>query len=189
MSHILVDIDSTTFGTHELSIQLTNEHFGTNYSNEDFDDWHDPNKVAMEHTIWRWGNECFGSPDFDRRLSPKEDAVRVIHKLEKLGHDITFVTDRPTGMWYVTRDLLDRHGFQTYPMIFSEGTGLNKVQICDLLLIDTMIEDSPSHATTASKVDFIQRIFLFDYEYNRDVQFEKIRRVTTWKEIEKELCV
>lgn len=189
MSHILVDIDSTTFDTHGLSIQLTNEHFGTAYTGEDFDDWHNPEKVALEHTVWRWSNECFGNPEFDRRLSPKEDAVRVIQRLTEQKHDVTFVTDRPIDMYDVTRQLLDRHGLATYPLIFTEGTGLNKVQVCDLLRISTIIEDSPSHATTASKVDFIQRVFLFDYEYNRDVQFEKVRRVTTWKEIEEEICV
>ena len=187
--HILVDIDSTAFATHELTIQLMNEHFGTDYTFADVDDWHNPKNIEVEHSIWRWSDECFGNPDFDRRLSPKENAVQVINKLIAQGDNVTFVTDRPLSMYDVTRNLLDRYGFNTVPLIFTEGTGLNKVQLCDFLVINTMIEDSPSHAKKATQVDFIQQVFLFDYAYNREVEGDKIHRVTTWKEIEEALCV
>ena len=187
--NILVDIDSTTFDTHGLSLQLTNEHFGTKYTSEDIDDWHDPKNVPIEHTVWRWGDECFGNPDFDRRLSPMPDAERVIKELRHAGHVIIFVTDRPIRMWDMTRDLLDRHGFEDYGMIFCESTGLNKTELCELLGLEVVIEDSPKHAIRSAQAAFVDRVFLFDYTYNRDVQLDKVQRVKTWKEIEEALCV
>jgi len=188
VSGILVDIDSTTFDTHGLSIQLMNEHFGTSYTSADVDDWSNPKNIAVEHSIWRWSDECFGNPDFNRRLSPKEDAVRVIEHLFLQNYDITFVTDRPLSMLKTTRELLDRHGFQKFPMLFTEGTDYSKIEIAKLFMMSIFVEDSPRHARQAAKSAFIDRVFLFDYAYNRDVGGDKVQRVTTWKEIEEVLC-
>lgn len=185
--HILLDIDSTTFDTHSLSLRFVNKHFGTSYKSEDVDDWENPTRLAYDHNIWRWSPECFEHPEFSCLLAPLDGARSVVYRLLAQGHDVSFVTDRPAHMYELTRELLNRHGFRDVPVYFTQAPPVrNKITVAQELGMDTIVEDSGKHALKLAKDG--RRVLLLDYPYNRHVHHENITRVHSWKEIEALLC-
>jgi uncharacterized HAD superfamily protein len=193
MTRILVDYDATIAATDKLRIQWINERFGTNYVNDKITTWLNTESGYMkpEHDAWAWSPACFLNESFQAQVEPVEGSVEGVLDLLHMGHEPMIVSDRPSSLFEVTRDWLDKQGLDMVRLLFtrhkhsmSTEFGMTKQQAAYLYKLRTVIEDGPHHATTFATKDHIDSIFLIDYPYNRYVEESpKIERVKGWDTI------
>lgn len=90
---------------------------------------------------------------------------------------MTLAPPRTEPFRAVTADWLARHGVRYYNLILTE----NKLQACDDLRIDVLIDDAPHYAERFAAAD--KPFILYDQPYNRHIAHERIRRAADWNEI------
>lgn len=201
MTRFLVDYDATLAATDKLRLEWINREFGTNYTPDGVTTWlnADSGYMLPEHDAWAWSDNCFMNLDFQAQVQPVEGAVEGIQRLLELGHEAMIVSDRPTSLFEVTRDWLDKNGLDMIRLLFTRhkhsmnvgSDHLTKQQAAYLYKLKVVIEDGPHHAELFATKDHIDDVYLLDYPYNRHVMdHPKIARVDGWNaliEIESEV--
>ena len=109
-------------------------------------------------------------------------AVRAINLIREHGHKIWFVTARHA---YAKRDTLaavkNAFGIHEKQIVFSRGPDF-KAEAVRLLNIDVFIEDGPHYAESIAN-NTQALVYLMDKPYNKNVEHQKIIRVSSWDEV------
>lgn len=143
---------------------------------------------------WYW-NECFDymtreSFDilFDRfvdegnflHLKPRPEAKLAVRRCQDLGHDVFFITCRPSRVKEQTIESIKKHFgfFDTSKIIIADK---KKSDYCRTHDVDVFIDDSPFHA-----IDIYThcptKVYMLDCPYNRMIHVddpEKFIRVSS----------
>lgn len=189
MSKWLLDYDSTLADTQSLRLEWVNNQFGTTFTREDVASWHSP-IFSEEIAQWMWGPDCFMSEYFQASVPAVPHAIDGALRLLDAGHRPMVVSDRPAELFEVTRDWLDRQGLDMIRLLFtshkhslSVGKGMTKSQAAYLYKLTHVVEDAGHHADSLSNRSYIDKVYLLDMPYNREINGPKITRVDSWSEI------
>lgn len=142
------------------------------------------------HEAVRRVHEFYRTSEHDSLL-PVEGVVDALARLKK-DHDLHIITSRGEE----TRELTERWIARHFPGTFSsvvftngysekKGKKRTKVEVCDELGVDLMIEDSLSQAQAIAGSG--RRVILLDCPWNQGACAQNIVRVSDWKGIEQEI--
>lgn len=121
----------------------------------------------------RFGEEGRGYRDLE--LIP--GALDGLNRIIEAGHDIIYITNRPTYARDDTIESLKKNSFPSAQLIFAEG---KKHPVINEIGVDVFIDDSPR--TIKEITQFTDAtIYCYDYPFNKDVDGEFIR-VSNWNE-------
>lgn len=136
------------------------------------------NKDIAEDLI-RWVNDA----DYLYRLSPYPDAANTIKELLSVGHQVHFVTARPTNTLMATKKWFDAHDIP-YTSLHVIGHGSSKGVLGRELDLNIYIDD---HAANIEDVlEHTKAVnFLIDRPYNRWYINNKVTRIDKLQDIHK----
>ncbi len=184
---IAIDIDEVLGQFMKALIEFHNSEYKTNLKLEDF----------FSYNFWNiWGGTKekaikkvynFHKTNYFKNIIPVKDSQESIKKLKE-GNELFIITSRQNDVIEETKEWIKKN----FPNIFSDiyftnhfsqnGTSKTKKEICDLLNIDILIEDSLEYSLECIKPN--RKIFLLDYPWNKNNNLPKeITRVYSWKEI------
>src|SRR5581483_5888062 len=121
--------------------------------------------------------EWFSSPEYLRSL-PIPGSREAVARLAKY-HELHIITSRSTRVEQLTRDWLDLH----FPIKFAglhftnhfQSDRKSKAEVCKILDISLLVEDSPLHAQDVAKAGIT--VLLLDAPWNQEEVSEPIVRV------------
>lgn len=112
-----------------------------------------------------------------KHLEPIEGARDALHKIIETGHDIIYVTNRPTYSKQDTLDSLRMHEFPVRELIFTEG---KKHPIMIERGVDTIIDDSPRVIKELLRFTDVD-VYVYNQPFNQNIDGE-FTRVSSWAE-------
>ena len=177
---ILVDFDSTLTQMDEHMLATCNERHGTEYAHGDIDSWEW--LATFPHASWAWGDECFGSPEWQASVPPQPGAVRTVRELAMAGDEPYIVSDR-TAHTECIREWAANHGLGDLPVIISDRNDFPKWKVARGFGIRMAIEDAPHNALDLADKAGCYPVILIDKPYNRDIDHPRIVRVANWDEV------
>lgn len=119
-----------------------------------------------------------------RECIVREDAEKVIKKLEKNGHEIYFVTARLSNVEgceteKITKEMLEKSGIRYKELMIDAG---DKPRVCNEKNIDIMIDDS--YQTCQGIIKEHRIGILMTSKLNEKIKEENVFRAKDWYEIE-----
>jgi uncharacterized HAD superfamily protein len=179
-----VDLDEVLADYLTAVLKYYNPTKGTNLKREDF----------FSYDFWKvWGGTVeemidelyafYQSPYF-KSMGLVKGAKEGIEELRK-NHDLFIITSRQDDISEVTRNWVE----ENFPGVFSgvyfvnnysrSGQRRTKVEVCDQLKIEVLLEDQTKYALEC--VSDNRKVILFDYPWNQELnQKEGIFRVDDW---------
>jgi len=125
--------------------------------------------------------EFYESSEFDS-IPLVKGAKEAVNYLSK-SNDLSIITSRKLEAREKTERFLEKH-FPEMPVFYSRGNyspGKTKAEICGDLEMDVFIEDCLEYALECSGK--VERVFLFDRQWNQADVNGNILRVFNWQEI------
>jgi len=181
---ISIDLDEVTFNTLDALLVFYYNKTGLRFKSTDFHtyDWWKVLGGSRADMIVLY-YEFYHSPFFDEMI-PVKDAIQSIKTLSE-GGEAHIVTARPIDQKEKTDRSLQKHAIGHVPVAYSsdfynEGKARTKVEICQELGIDTIIEDNGGYALSCAEVGI--NAILFDRPWNQDATHDNLVRVDGWKE-------
>jgi uncharacterized HAD superfamily protein len=187
----LVDYDATLANTFQEQIDACNKKFNTSYTYDMFTTWRSEDVLTKEEAEYIWGSEVFFSEDFQIKVEPVKGAVQGLRDLLDMGYECMVVSDRPKELFEVTRDWLDRQGFDTVRLLFTrhkasmavdKSGAMTKSQAAWVHKLTAVWDDAPHHAETLSQREWIQRVYMLDNPHNHHINMPKVIRVDSWQD-------
>lgn len=131
-------------------------------------------------------------PKYCKEWSPRENAVEIIAKLNRDGHELHEITARKfvtfknfIGKWSreTFEQWLKENGleFNSIQYCSESNTPKDKLLACKKLNVDVMIDDKRDVALHLAENGI--PVILFDAPYNQGLEHKNIRRVKSWAEI------
>lgn len=189
---IALDYDMTLANTFIEQIELLNKEFGTLYKHEDFYTWATEDVCTPEEVAWLWGDSCFLSEEFQANVEPVEGAIEGVLSLLNQGHHCMIISDRPSQLFEVTRDWLDRQGLDMVRLLFtrhkhSANTDnvsgvMTKSQAAWSYKLDTVFDDAPHHCSVLAEKDWINEVYMINSPHNQHISHPKIIRCFGWSD-------
>ena len=183
-----IDIDNVVADSNPSYVASYNQFFNKNVKVSEIDFFHPERSLGVtveeinEFIVANLHNE-----DFQMNLDPIKEAAPLIQRWVKKGYEIFYISVRPREIAKVTEDWLTKHGFwvknaRLYTFDASKKyTDIEyKTGIADFEKIDIFIEDKKDIAE-GMKIP----TFLIDRSWNRGRLPKHVKRVFSWKEIEK----
>ncbi len=121
-----------------------------------------------------------------RDMRPKDKAAEVIREL-KQEHEIILITSRNRQypqVEEVTTDWLAQNGVEYDRLILNATSNLqyfSKLAACRENRVELMIED---HHELVSELRAHMPVIMFEYPYNRHLNFENVYRVQHWDHVQ-----
>jgi len=114
-----------------------------------------------------------------RSVPPLADAVEALRELDRLGHEIYYVTARPAEYCELTKRALIETGFPVQEERFYCGMDdLEKVHIIRKLDLDYYFDDKPKVLETLNELKVAS--YVKDNAYNRHME---LPRIVNWREL------
>ena len=180
-----VDVDDVLAVLSPALIDNHNKIHGTSYVMSDFLDfklentWGQPLKEAVKEI-----DGFLEKIKFD--LEPINGSIEAINKLS-VNNEIFIITSRAKEHHTFTVNWLKKYfpnkfaGIYLANNFFPNGNKIDKKDICELLLIDVLVEDYLHQAIACAPV--VKNVILFNYPWNQSKNLPKnIIRVKNWKE-------
>ncbi|MBS6196029.1 MAG: hypothetical protein KH828_10675 [Clostridiales bacterium] len=123
---------------------------------------------------------------------PRENAAKIIRKLNADGNTLTEITARkfvmmknPIGRYSrkMFETWLQKYGFGFEKIIYcaERNTGKEKYMACVENGIEVMIDDRPEVALYLAERQI--KVLLFDAPYNQNLEHRNITRIESWEEV------
>jgi len=190
---IAIDIDEVLGQFMKSLIEFHNNEYKTNFKLEDF----------FSYNFWNvWGGTKeeaiekvykFHKTDFFKNIKPVTDSQESVKKLKE-NNKLFIITSRQNDVIEETKSWIQNNFPDTFSDIYftnhfsKNGNSKTKKEICDLLDIDILIEDSLEYSLECVKQN--RKIFLLDYPWNKSNSLPKeITRFYSWKEIMEKIYV
>lgn len=190
---IAIDIDEVLGQFMKALIDFHNSEYKTNLKLEDF----------FSYNFWNvWGGTKeeaiekvykFHKTDFFKNIKPVTDSQDSVKKLKE-DNELFVITSRQNDVIEETKLWIQNNFPNTFSNIYftnhfsKNGNSKTKKEICDLLDIDILIEDSLEYSLECIKPN--RKIFLLDYPWNKSNSLPKeITRVYSWREIIEKIYV
>lgn len=114
---------------------------------------------------------------------PLPNASEIINKLKSEGHQIVFITARLTNIKdcdteNITKTTLEKYNIPYDKLIMNVD---NKLEFCKQNGVEVFIEDS--YETCKNLQENGIKAYLMTTKMNRNINDEKIERVTSWDEV------
>lgn len=128
-------------------------------------------------------------PGYCRKMPIVDGAAETIRKLRDDGHKICIVTSRvyatrkdPVGYLFrsMLRGWLRRNGVVYDEIVFCEDSGESKLENCQKLGVDVMIDDKPENLLALSGK---HSVIACPMPWNEDIEEKGITRSRDWNEI------
>lgn len=176
------DIDDTLINLREYAFHLYNKKLNQNVDLERF---HALEKVEIHELFGmtaEQGSEMWGSSMeeiYFTSCPPYPDAVEVLQRLAREGHEIYYITARPGKHGERTMKWMMDNGFPVRPDRFFCGMkDEDKVHIIKELELDYYFDDKPAVLDTLR--DGTLQVFAKSQSYNKHLD---IPRITNWIEL------
>lgn len=176
-----IDIDGTITEAYSWISDL-NRVYGTKLKNSDC--IHYNIKELVPDLDWTYVDPDTGytmSELFLRSGVVRKNAYKVIHDMDKEFklHILTARYSDCKQTMDATHYFLMGMGLGHIPLTYSKSK--NKVEECQLLKIDVMIEDNPHNAIAMAESGIT--VILLDCFYNRNVNHKNIIRIKSWSSV------
>ncbi|MFZ7944126.1 5' nucleotidase, NT5C type [Neobacillus sp. 19] len=176
------DIDDTLINLREYAFHLYNQKLDQELGLDIFQalktvEIHEPFGMTAEEGKQMWNstlediyyNDCPAFPG----------AVELLQELDKLGHEIFYITARNQEHGERTKKWLVEQGFPVYDERFFCGMkDHEKVNIIKELDLDYYFDDKPDILDTLSEQPI--KVYLKDQSYNRHVNMPRVKDWTEW---------
>ncbi|MBI2667033.1 hypothetical protein HYX13_05460 [Candidatus Woesearchaeota archaeon] len=192
--NIGVDVDEVLADFVPALIAFHNTAYQTSFTREQFSSyrfwevWGGTREQAIEKVY------LFYQTSYFQQIVPVKGSQRELEKLKSFGPENSFyiITSRQKDISEATNSWVKQH----FPNIFSEifftnhysrsGKVKTKKEICEILEIDLLVEDSLDYALECSAPS--RRILLLDCPWNqKNPMPPEIQRVFSWSEIAEEI--
>lgn len=180
-----IDLDEVVVEFVKGYLEFFNLRYKKNFCFEDvftYDLW----KVLgiSKEESFKLAYEFFDSESFED-IEVVWGAKEAIQKLT-VGHDLFFITSRPTHTEIKTRNFFKKNFPAIRPYVFHSnerfgGWGKTKNILCRNLKIDLFIEDQPAYALACAEEGI--RVFLMDKPWNQNIKHNNLLRVNDWEEV------
>jgi len=183
-----IDIDEVTANQMESLLTFFYRTTGTRLRASDFHtyNWWEVWGGTREEAIKVY-YEFSESPYFEDMV-PIKDAIDSINQIrEKL--QVYMITSRPLTHTKKTEDWLTKYFGENHPPVVyssdffsknNKGKARTKVEICQELGIDTIVEDNGEYALNCAEAGI--KAILFDRPWNQGAAHDHMVRVNGWKE-------
>lgn len=189
-----IDIDNVVSDTYVALVGKFNEVYGTSIRIDEVLDYYylEKHSGIEKEEVQEFIYTSLEREDFSLAIKPYEDATAVIKQWSSQGHSIHYITARPTSLGEVTKKWLEKHDFWVKSAtldLFDESIEYKsdsdyKRQVIEKIGINLLIEDSKENA----KILDIP-VLLLDRPWNKGELPENVKRVSNWKEIEREVSL
>jgi uncharacterized HAD superfamily protein len=185
-----IDFDDVIFDFNDSLHAYHNAKYGTSVKRQDIVSydieklWHCTPEEASKKIF-----EFYETEEHEKTL-PISGALEALSLL-KSDHELHIITTRGNQVRDVTLKWIKKNFSGYFTSInltnqyFGDGHKRTKLEVCEELGVDVMIEDSMSHATEIAKSG--RRVFLIDTPWNQGNVPENVTRVFSWGEIVKKL--
>lgn len=144
-----------------------------------------------EHPLYEEYSEAFESlfekfqdMDFFDDCSPYGEAVKVLKKLNKKGHELYFISNRPkngeekTALWFRKHKI-------PFTKIYHTNFHREKGSVGRQLNLDFYVDDRPKDIESMLKYKhrWTKGLFIFDKPWNKDYYDSKVGRIYDWYDI------
>ncbi|SHE78306.1 hypothetical protein SAMN05444392_103128 [Seinonella peptonophila] len=175
-----VDIDGTIVDTHRIAVELFNKKLDKNVRAEEVVEFYLDQAYEMTPSegkvMWR---QLEGQ--IYEQGKPFPDAAEVLNQLQEKGHQIYYVTARPSlpEVKKVTKWWLQHYHFpyHDHRLIMDAR---NKSKVATKLQLDLCFEDAPDHLERYDR-DGIPAVII-DATYNRDLPYQ-MDRIRNWNQV------
>jgi uncharacterized HAD superfamily protein len=134
-----IDLDGVVANFTEGWQRFYNREFGANLVVEDSQRWNDVVDLTHFNDIdefWEWSSDLEGRSLF-WHLATYPGAIESLHALDREGHDIVVITQKPRFAFDDTRDWLGRVGVPAMEVHILDMHGGRKWEVdCDVYLDD-----------------------------------------------------
>lgn len=114
------------------------------------------------------------------RAKPLPGAATVLEDYALHGHEIIYITSRPSIAANITQEWLTAHGFPRGSIVFLPR-GYKKV-LAAHYGIGLFFEDDPIEASGLQEA--VGQVYMPAWPYNRNVKGRYIQRFTSWKDMQ-----
>lgn len=176
------DIDDTLINLREHAFHIYNKNLKQNVPIEQFHEImkveiHEPFGLTAEQGSAMWKKSL--EEIYYTSCPPYPDAVETLLELDKQGHEIYYITARPSEHGERTKEWLIAQGFPVEESRFYCGMkDQDKVKIIQSLKLDYYFDDKPDVLNTLSEESL--KVYVMNQSYNQHLQ---IPRITDWSEL------
>ena len=173
-----LDLDGVLADIASEFLKYVKEEYGLDFRIEniksyDATEWSGMNHEQVEH--------IFCNTDIFETVRPLPFSIEATKTLKKAGWTIHIITFR---QWHgrlkqITREWLKKNGFSYDALHLSEGH--DKTNLVHEHGIKVFVEDRRESTESMSRM--CDKVYLFDYPYNRGPIRENVQRVNNWMEI------
>ncbi|WP_217596364.1 HAD family acid phosphatase [Cohnella sp. GbtcB17] len=182
------DIDDTLINLREHAFHLYNRKLGTQVDIARMRELncipiHEAFGLNAEEGRQMWGE--LREQIYFSDCPPYPGAVEALNELDRLGHEIYYITARAQGYCDKTLEWLTAAGFPVRPGRFYCGMGdAEKIHVIRELALDYYFDDKPVVLDTLAGLRM--QVYVRDQPYNRHVT---LPRVVSWDELYKLLSI
>ena len=189
--HLGTDVDDCLIDSAGLVAATINKQYGTNLSNKNWYQAHDPEVWGVEDQRVAWGrvNDVLHSREFIENAQVLEGAGHVLKAVKLGGHALSAATGRPDtlGNRKMTFELLQFH----YPKLFTSdrlyftdhfgqsGKKGSKVDVAIAQQFTHFVDDNLDHANPLAEAGYVTYL-LGDYPWNQGEAHPRVIRVPDW---------
>lgn len=189
---IAIDVDDVLADSAQGFVEFSNQRWGTHLTVEDYDErWSKMWGVDIEEERRR--AHVIYNAKVVKGFKHFEEAIPVLTRL-KSHYKLVITTSRSKFVEKETLVWLNTHYADIFDAIYLSGFydelkehshKHTKAELCQEIGASYLIDDHPKHCLAASEVGM--KCLLFgDYSWNRDSKItNNMKRVASWKEVEK----
>lgn len=183
---IAVDLDDVLALHAAAFVQFSNEHYGTNYKEDEYDDnWANMWDGVSWDEILRRAVE-FQTPERTLEYAKIDEAGVVLSHLKKRFR-LAVVTARAERLIPVTHEWLGRHHADVFDEvhfvpIWEPGNTVTKADICRQIGANYLIDDSISHCSIAAEGGITSLLFGNRRQHQGEID-PRIIRVANWQAV------
>lgn len=188
---IAIDIDDVLSTTVEQLLALSNEHFGTRFRADDFQEPYSK-MWGVDETEADRRLAILDGVGFMRTTSAIEGAAEALKRM-KDQYELHILTSRGQTVAQKTHVWLDQHFPNTFSKIqlisvYDNGDHdaarrVTKANICTTIGADYLIDDQPKHANAVARCG-TKALLFGDYPWNRDAEIvDGVVRVKDWRAV------
>lgn len=176
------DIDDTLINLREHAFQIYNKKLNKNvpigvFQNLNRVEIHEPFGLTDEQGKEMWNNTL--EEIYYTTCPPFPNAIETLQNLDKLGHEIYYITSRPKEHGERTKEWMKEQGFPVKDERFFYGMqDREKVQIIKQLKLDYYFDDKPEVLNTLLNESI--NVIVMDQSYNRHL---KLPRIVNWTDL------
>lgn len=176
------DIDDTLISLREHAFHIYNKNLNKTIH---IDVFHEIKKVEIHEAFGLTAEQGFNMWNssleeiYYTSCPPYPDAVETLVELSKQGHEIYYITARPSEHGERTKQWLIEQGFPVQAENFFCGMkDQDKVKIIQELKLDYYFDDKPDVLNTLSNDSL--KVYVMNQSYNQHLT---IPRITNWSEL------